>query len=112
MDDKRVLVPPADIFETKDKFILVLDMPGTSKEGIEINSDSDSLRVTGKVAEIDKEWKPITSEFTLYDYRRDFTIGNKVNRGNIEAKFDNGILTIELEKSEMAKPKKIEVKVG
>jgi len=112
MTDRKYTIPPVDIFETKDKFILSLDMPGTTKEGIDIASDGDILTITGKAFEVDKEWKPIISEFELHDYKREFTIGNKVNRNNIDAKFDNGILTVELEKSEMIKPRKIEVKTA
>jgi len=112
MDNKRFLVPPVDIYETKDKYILVLDMPGSSKEGIEISTEGDVLTLQGKVSEIGQEWKPASLEFELSDYKRDFTIGSKVNRENIEAKYENGILTIELEKSELAKPKKIEVKAA
>lgn len=110
MANKSYLIPPVDIFETKDKYLLIMDMPGTTKEGIEIGSEGDILSVIGKVPEVDKEWKSIVSEFDLNDYRREFTIGNKVNRETIQAKYDNGILTIELDKSDMAKPKKINVK--
>jgi len=112
MSDKKYTIPPVDIFETKEKFILALDMPGTTKEGIDISTDGDILTITGKAFEADKEWKPVISEFELYDYKREFTIGNKVKRDNIDAKFDNGILTVELEKSEMIKPRKIEVKTA
>ncbi len=112
MSDKRYLIPPVDIFETKDRFILTLDMPGTSKEGIEIHCDGDELQISGKVMEVDKEWTPVSTEFALLDYRREFTVGKKVNKDSIQAKYENGILTVELEKSEQAKSKKIEVKAA
>jgi len=112
MSERKYTIPPVDIFETKDKFILTLDMPGTTKEGIDISTDGDILTITGKAFEVDKEWKSVVSEFELHDYKREFTIGNKVKRDSIDAKFDNGILTVELEKSEMIKPRKIEVKTA
>jgi len=112
MTDKKYTLPPVDIFETRDKFILTLDMPGSSKEGIEIASDGDILTITGKAFEVEKEWKTLISEFELNDYKREFTIGNKVNRETIDAKYDNGILIVEMEKSENVKPKKIEVKTA
>jgi len=111
MSDKRYLIPPVDIYETNDKYIVYLDMPGTTKENIEINLEGDSLTVQAKVFEVDKEWKPVTTEFELRDYKRVFTIGNKINREKIDAKYENGVLKLELEKSEAAKPRKIPIKM-
>lgn len=112
MTDSRYRIPAADIFETKDKFILALDMPGTSKEGIDISCDGDELTILGKVSDFSQDWEPVSTEFRVLDYRRDFTIGGKINKDRIEAKYTNGILTIELEKSESIKPRKIELKAA
>ncbi|MGA2140833.1 MAG: Hsp20/alpha crystallin family protein [Brevinematales bacterium] len=112
MTENRYRIPAADIFETKEKFILALDMPGTSKEGIEISCDGEELSILGKVSDFDKDWEPVSTEFRVLDYRRDFTIGGKINKDRIEAKYSNGILTIELEKSESIKPRKIELKAA
>jgi len=73
MSEKKYTIPPVDIYETKDKFILSLDMPGTTKEEIDISSNGDILTITGKAFEIDKEWKPVISEFEMHDYKREFT---------------------------------------
>jgi len=112
MTERKYTIPPVDIYETKDKFILTLDMPGTTKEGIDVSTEGDILTITGKAFEVDKEWKPIISEFEMNDYKREFTIGNKVNTNSIGASFDNGILTVALEKSERIKPRRIEVKTA
>jgi len=112
MTERKYIIPPVDIYETKDKYILILDMPGTTKEGIDISTEGEILIITGKAFDIDKEWKPVVTEFEMHDYKREFTIGNKVNINSIDAKFDNGILTVELEKSERIKPRKIEVKAA
>jgi len=112
MEEKRNLIPPVDIYENEEKFLLVLDMPATDKQNIEIECEADTLTVSAKVHEVEKEWKPVVSEFRLSDYKRTFNIGNRVNRDSINAKYENGILTIELAKSEVAKPRKIEVNVA
>jgi len=112
MNDKIYNIPSVDIYETGEKFVLVLDMPGTVKENIEISTEGEELIVTGKINEDTKDWKPVVSEFKLNDYKRSFTIGNKVKRDNINAKYEAGILTIELEKTEAAKPRKIDVRVA
>jgi HSP20 family protein len=105
-------IPPVDIFETKDKYILELDMPGSSRECIDVSYTDDELIVTGKVRDSVREWIPVAAEFGIHDYRKEFTIGSDIKREAIEAKYEDGILTIELEKSEAAKKRKIEVKAA
>lgn len=109
---KKTLIPPVDVFENDDQYLLILDMPGTDKDSIEVSAESDTLTVTGKVHQVSEEWKPILREFEMSDYKREFSIGNKVNRDKIEASYNNGVLTITLAKSEQAKPRKIEVKMA
>ncbi|NPV00335.1 MAG: Hsp20/alpha crystallin family protein [Brevinematales bacterium] len=110
--EKTTLIPPVDVFETGDKYILVLDMPGTTKEGIEVTAENDTLTIKGSVQELSEEWTPLSTEFRLGDYKRDFTIGSKIDHEKIDAKYDNGVLTIELTKSEHAKPRRIDVKLN
>lgn len=112
MDKKKYIVPSVDIYETDDKYIVVLDMPGATKEDIDITIADDTLTVVGTVNEVNEGWKPVLHEFTISDYKREITIGNRVNRENIEACYDNGVLTLELAKSEEAKPRKIDVKIA
>ena len=112
IERKTYFTPPVDIFENEDKYMIMLDMPGTTKENIEITTEGDTLTVTGKVGAVDENWKAILKEFKMGDYKRDFTIGNKVNVEKINAKYENGVLSIELDKSEQAKPRKIEVKAA
>lgn len=109
---ERKILPPADIYETKDKFIIVLDMPGANKDTIELSSEDNTLMVSSKTLSTEKEWQPVISEFELAEYRREFSLGTHVNQEAIEAKYENGILTIELEKAEKSKPRKIEVKAA
>ncbi len=112
MAERNYIIPAVDIYETDNNYLILMDMPGVDKDAIEIVAEGDSLRVYAKALEVDKEWKIVSEEFKISDYRREFSIGNRVNKDNIKAKYENGILRIELEKSEMAKPRKIEVKAG
>lgn len=112
MSDTRTIIPAADIYETSDYYTIILDMPGTAKEKIEISAEDESLKIKAKAMEVEKDWKVVRTEFEMGDYERVFTIGGKVNRDSIEAKYENGILTLKLGKSEGAKPRKIEVKAA
>lgn len=110
MNEKRFIVPPADIFENENEYVVVLDMPGADKNTIDVQADGDALTVNASTPEIGSEWKPLSREFTLGDYRRRFQIGSRVNVESIDARYDNGILTLKLAKAESAKPRRIEVK--
>ncbi len=113
MTDRNYIIPPVDIYEKDNMYLILMDMPGADKDSIEIIAEGDLLKVSAKTLEVDKEWKPISTEFSFANYyKREFSIGKRVNRDNIQAKYENGILKIELEKSEIAKPRKIEVKAG
>lgn len=110
-NNKCVVAPSTDIFENANKFILRAEMPGISKENLKVTIDNGKLEISGK---IEKDTNKVNndlkySEFTLYDYYRSFKIGNEVDTNNISAKLENGVLNLELPKSEAAKPKNIEI---
>ncbi len=109
---ERVLIPAVDIYEKEDSFLLVLDMPGTTKEDIDIEINDDALTLNAKVKNFEGEWKTISREFRLANYRRTFTLSKQIDRENIQAVYENGILTLTLAKAESAKPKKIQVQIA
>lgn len=106
------IIPAADIYESKDSFTIVLDIPGTVKENIDISIEDDNLTIKAKAVELDKEWQIAGSETAPVEYERVFTIGNKVSRDTVDAKYERGVLTLTLAKVEAAKPKKIDVKAA
>lgn len=109
---EKYLIPAVDIYETEDKYIILADMPGATKDSIEVSTEDEILVFSAKVSEVDKEWKPLDTEFKLYDYKREIRIGNKIDSDKIEAKYENGVLTLELGKSEQIKPRKIAVNIA
>lgn len=113
---QRFITPEVDIFDTENDFILKAEMPGVSKEDLEIHVVDNQLEIIGHV---NKEYKELTEktlqtyqEFELVDYRRTFNLGNIVNEEKIEATVNNGLLTLTLPKSEKVKPRKILVTTG
>lgn len=110
--EERVLSPAADIYETKDEYRLKLEMPGVEKDGITVTLDKNELTIEGKIKDSVPDNRELKyAEYSLYNYYRQFRVGEDINREKIEATLDNGILTVILHKAEEAKPRKIEVKV-
>lgn len=106
--------PRTNIHETNDQFEIEMLVPGRKKEDFKIALDKNLLTVSfdSKEEEKNEDKKLIKKEFTLRSFNRSFTIDEKINVEGIEAKYDNGVLTLALPKKEEVKvmPKEISVK--
>ena len=109
-EESRYLVPPVDIYETKEGLNILCDLPGVAKEGLDVRVDNNVLTIKGKV-DHKTPADPVYTEFELLNYYRQFQIGEELNTEKINANMKNGVLNIFMPKMEKAKPKKIEVKV-
>jgi len=99
--------PLADIYENDDIYSVKLEMPGIAKENLNIIIEDDELKISAESSreENDKDLK--YAEFGSKNYIRTFRVGGDVDRNRIDAKLENGILTLVLHKNEEVKPKKI-----
>lgn len=102
--------PATDIIEKDEGLFLLMDMPGVSKENLNIDLNENSLRVSGKAyAPTSENEKFIDREFTDGEYVRSFTIADVVDRENIKATLKNGVLELFLPKVPEVQPKRIEI---
>jgi HSP20 family protein len=109
-----VLRPAGDIFEHADGITLLLDMPGVSKDRLEIHSDRNSLVVEGTVAiDVPKDTESLYADVRSTRYRRTFSVsGEQLDADAIEASMKDGVLRIEIPKRAEIRPRKIEVQAG
>jgi HSP20 family molecular chaperone IbpA len=105
----RVLNPAVDIFESEEKITLLADMPGVTKDGLDINLEKGVLTLNGEVS-IERRGKPLLREFPVANYYRQFKISEHIDADKTTAELNDGVLTLEIPKAESAKPKKIEIK--
>jgi len=110
-DDAVYIAPPVDIFENEDSLIVVADLPGVEKEGVDIRVEDDILTIKG-IAKYNQPATVLRQEFSLQNYYRQFQLSDEVDQSKILAESKNGVLTITLPKAEKSKPKQIKVKVG
>jgi len=111
MDDKKATLPACcDIYEKDGKIILKMDMPGVSKDDIDVNIENDILKVTGrKKGILQAEGEYLIREIRQADYSQSYTLDETIDRTNINASIQNGVLTISLAVKEAEKPRKITV---
>ena len=106
-------VPAADIYETPEKIVLVMDMPGVCFDCAHVNVVDDELVVTGHVTHgEDQDDYVLYREYDVGHYHRHFGLSPTIDRGKIEASMVDGVLTVTMPKVEEVKPRRIPIKVG
>lgn len=110
-EPERYVAPPVDIFENEDGLTLCADLPGVSRESLEIEVKNDVLTIQGRPARL-SSGAPVYREFEVPGYFRQFQLSDAVDSNRIRAELKNGVLTLHLPKAEEAKPRKIEVQVA
>lgn len=107
-------VPAANIKEEETRYFVELSAPGYSREDIKVSVEDDTLTISGEVKAESEEKKEnfLKREFRSGNFKRSFNLNGMVNVENIDAKYENGILKIDLPKVENEIKKLKEIKVG
>ncbi len=102
--------PRVDIRESEDEFILDVEMPGVTREGVELRFERERLRVEGRVTPRPDERDGYRRrEFRADHFSREFRVGETVDPAGIEARMNGGLLTVRLPKKSEAKSRTIAV---
>lgn len=103
--------PLVDIFENEDSLNVVADLPGVTKEGLNVKVEDHILTIEGKIThEFIKN--PIMTEFEPISFFRQFELSEVINQEKITAELKHGVLTVKLPKAEKEKPRKIAITVS
>lgn len=104
--------PSVDIREDEDKFVLEAELAGLTEKDIDINVENHMLTLSSSKEEKKEEEKKgyVLKERKNASFSRSFMLPENVDVDKINAEMKNGILTVDIPKSEAAKPKKISVK--
>ena len=109
--NERYIRPAVNIIEDEEGLVLTADIPGASKESLDVNVEKGILTISAPA----HHTVPGTSsyrEFELANYYRQFSIPESLDHEKTHADFVNGILTLRIPKAEVAKPKRISIQVG
>src|SRR5437870_1227904 len=106
---EQFVTPAASVIEDNDAYLLNVEMPGVSKEGLEISVENNELSIIGRRTLPPIEGTIIHQESRSENFRRVFELDPSIDTGKIAARMDQGILTLTLPKAEQVKPRKITV---
>lgn len=98
---------PVNIKEIDNGYQLSVVAPGLKKEDIKLNLDKNILTISfepKKEESTESNNKMLRHEYKFKSFKRSFTLNDKINTGNIEAKYADGILDVTLHKKEVAEP--------
>jgi HSP20 family protein len=103
------ILPEVNIYETKDGYRLEAEMPGVNKDGLEITLEGNELTITGRRQSETIPGDVLFRERSRVDFQRTFELDPAIDTARINAKVNQGLLTLTLPKSEQVKPRKITV---
>ncbi len=107
--DVEYVAPNVNIFETPEGYVLQAEMPGVSKDGLEITLEGTEITIVGRRTPEAAVGETLFRERSTEDYRRVFELDPAIDTAKVSAKIEQGILTVTLPKSERVKPRKITV---
>ena len=106
--------PSVDIYEDEHTITLQMEVPGIDEKDIDVRIEDNTLTVHGerKMEKEQKEENFRRIERQYGSFTRSFTLPSSVDRGQVSAEYEKGVLKIKLAKKAEAKPKQIKVNVG
>ncbi len=103
------LYPQVNIAETKDGYIVEAEMPGVNKESLEVLLEGNELTLVGHRKFDVPNAELLYRETATRDFRRSFVLDPAIDTSKINARMENGVLTLTLPKAEQVKPRKVTV---
>ena len=103
--------PAVDLTESETEFKLMAELPGMAREDVKITLNDNVVTLRGEkkaASEAKKEnWHHV--ERTYGAFERSFHLSTPVDKTKVNAKFDSGVLTVTLPKSEESRPREINI---
>ncbi|MBX7231016.1 MAG: Hsp20/alpha crystallin family protein [Bdellovibrionales bacterium] len=113
-NDKNMIQPNVEVHETKNMYLMKFDLPGLNKDQIKVDLHDNTLTVSGerkdKVEGEDKDKKTHFSEVYYGSFLRTFTFPESVDGEKVEAKYENGVLSLSIPKQEASAKRQIAIR--
>jgi len=111
--DEPAMAPRVDVVEDDSGITLFADLPGVSKESLDIKVENDALLIEASVsAALPQAMQAAYAEVRVARYRRAFALSRELDAAHVEAQLTDGVLKLRIPKHEQARPQRIAVKVS
>ena len=104
---------PMDAYREDDQFIINFDLPGVDVSSVDLTVEKNVLTVTAE-----RQWQPrenqqvVAAERPQGNFSRQLFLGEGLDPDRVEARYENGVLTVVIPIAEQAKPRKVEIASG
>jgi HSP20 family molecular chaperone IbpA len=106
----RFFVPATDVFETEGGLTLVMEMPGVGCDTLDVSLEEGVLRVEGRLDFSGYAgMEPVYTEYNVGHYARAFSLSDKIDQEKIDARLEDGVLTLTLPRSPATRPRRIQI---
>lgn len=109
--ERPAVAPRVDIYENRDEFLLIADLPGIRSSDLSIHVEGAELSLEAP-RQVGGFGAPIVREHRELDFRRAFLLPQGLDRERIEAELKDGVLRLHLPKSDAHRPRQIAVRAG
>ena len=106
---ERFVTPLADVIPTQDGYALEVELPGVCKGDLEITIEGCALTITARREAQVQPGEPLLRERHAFGYRRTFELDPVIDTKGIGAQMNQGVLRINLPKSEQEKPRRVKL---
>jgi len=109
----RPAAMPMDAYRDDDRFIVNFDLPGVDPSSVDLTVEKNVLTVTAE-----RQWQPrehqevVAAERPQGNFSRQLFLGESLDPDRVEARYENGVLTVVIPVAEQAKPRKVEITAG
>ena len=107
--EEQFIAPAATVLENADGYTLEVEMPGVSKDTLEMWVENNELTILGRRSLPAVEGALLHRESRLENFRRTFELDPSIDAEKISAKIEHGVVSLSLPKAEQVKPRKITV---
>ena len=109
--NEQTLMPPVDVIEDSTGITLYADLPGVTRDNLDLHVEGDSLSIEGNVKlEMPEALQATYAEVNCSRYRRVFTLSKELDPEKITAELAQGVLKLRIPKAEHAQPRRIEIR--
>ena len=105
-------LPPVDIAETDEGYVITVELPGTKREDVTVECHENVLTIKGekRSEREEKDEHRHLVERSYGSFSRAFSLPGDATADKVKASFRDGVLSVEIPKSERRKPKVVDIK--